>query len=138
MNWKNSNTKLIVLLIISLVITGIYLVENVKRNQSREVDLIISTSEEVQDEFDLVYIFTAEQEQTALELIEQRAKIEYDQYDAGVFITSVNGKEADNDHYWAFYINDNYATQAADKTNLEPGDTVKLVYEEIDKTQFGE
>ena len=138
MKSKNSNTKLIVLLIISLVIAGFYLVGNVWHNQPKEIDSTVSTHEEVQGESDLVYKFEAEQDQTAFELIKQQAKIEYDQYDAGVFITSVNGKEADKDHYWAFYVNGDYATQAADKTDLDPGDTIKLVFEEIDKAQFSE
>lgn len=71
--------------------------------------------------------------ETALDLLKgSGARVEMKSYgDMGSFITSVNGMAGDAENYWAFYVNDKYAEQAADKTLLKPGDRVKFVYEKV-------
>lgn len=71
--------------------------------------------------------------QTAFELLkESGAQVTAESYgDAGSFITSINDLKGDSDNYWAFYINDQYANQAADKTVVKHGDRVKFVYERV-------
>lgn len=138
---KESQLKLLVLLVISLVLASYYLIRNVQQHRlESSPTLVVSTQEQVEEqiESELVYQFEAQQEQTAWDLIQEQAKVEYDQYQAGIFITTVNGKKADQDHYWAFYVDDQYAQQAVDQTDLQPGNTVKLVYEQIDKSQFSQ
>lgn len=75
--------------------------------------------------------FEAEGEQTAFELLQSKAVIEFDEFDAGVFVTSINGLKSDNAHYWAFYLNDEYAQRGVDQTTLKKGDVIKFVYEDI-------
>ena len=79
------------------------------------------------------YQFTAEQDgQTALELLSKNAEVETKEYgDAGAFVTSINGLAGNNEHYWAFYVNDKYAEKGASQTILQKGDTIKFVYEAV-------
>lgn len=95
-------------------------------------------TEVIQENTAAQLFFTATQSgQTALELLETKAEVETKDYgDAGMFVTSINGVEGDNEHYWAFYVNDEYAKQGVSQTVLESGDIVKFVYEEISQTQF--
>ena len=81
--------------------------------------------------------FTATQdEQTALELLQSQASIETTEYgEAGQFVTSIDGVAADSQHYWAFYLNDQYAEAGASQTILKSGDTIKFVYETINTDQ---
>lgn len=49
----------------------------------------------------------------------------------GLYIKSVNGITADYDvdkHYWAFYVNGEYATAGVDSTQITEGATYRLVY----------
>jgi|GEM_PF-533857 len=70
--------------------------------------------------------------QTALGLLESAQEVELKQYDFGAMISVINGLAANKSYYWAFYINDEYAKQAADKTALNAGDKVKFKYEKIE------
>lgn len=97
-----------------------------------------TVTEHVQKETNTQLILTATTSgQTALELLEASAKIKTKDYgDAGMFVTSIDNLDGDNKHYWAFYVNDEYAQQGISQTVLESGDVVKFVYEEIDQTKF--
>lgn len=77
--------------------------------------------------------FTATQSgQIALALLEANATVETQEFgDAGKFVTSINGLVGNNQNYWAFYLNDEYAQQGASQTILEEGDKIKFVYEAI-------
>ncbi len=49
----------------------------------------------------------------------------------GIYIEAVDGEAAiyeENGAYWAFYINDEYATTGIDKTLIEDGAVYKFVY----------
>ncbi|NCN82460.1 MAG: DUF4430 domain-containing protein [Candidatus Pacebacteria bacterium] len=69
--------------------------------------------------------------QTALDLLKESAQVEYQEFDFGVMVTSINGVAADEKHYWGLYVNDEYATAGASETVLKTGDTMKWIYEEI-------
>jgi hypothetical protein len=70
---------------------------------------------------------------TALDLLRQSgAQMELKSFgEAGQFVTSINDIAANTNNYWAFYVNDEYAQQAVDKTLVKDGDRVKFVYERI-------
>lgn len=70
--------------------------------------------------------------QTALELLEENHQIESKQYDFGIFIESIDGLKGDDQNYWAFYVNDEYAQQGADQTTLEAGDVVTFKYQPVE------
>ncbi len=69
--------------------------------------------------------------QSALDLLKESAQVEYQEFDFGVMVASINGVAADEKHYWGLYVNDEYATAGASETILKTGDTMKWVYEEI-------
>ena len=69
--------------------------------------------------------------QTALDLLKQYNIIEVKAFGFGTMITGIEGLMADENNYWAFYVNGEYAKQAADQTNLNAGDTVRFVYEPV-------
>lgn len=73
--------------------------------------------------------------QTALELLKAGQSVELTEYDFGSFITAINDLKANEAYYWAFYVNGEYAQQAADKTVLNQGDKVEFRYEKI-QTEF--
>jgi len=78
------------------------------------------------------YKFTAEKnEQTAFELLQKNAEVEYDEYDFGIMIQAINQLASNNDYYWALYVNGEYAQQGAKQTVLKQGDEVEFRYEKI-------
>ena len=77
-------------------------------------------------------LVATESGQLAIDLLASNAQIETIDYgDAGKFVTNINGIAADNEHYWAFYVNEEYAEQGASQTKLVEGDIIKFVYETI-------
>lgn len=75
--------------------------------------------------------------QTALELLEQNADIETQDFgEAGAFVQSINGVAGDDTHYWAFYVNDEFAQQGVSQTVLSMGDTIRFEYASIDEAEF--
>lgn len=86
----------------------------------------------VNDPDNLVLRYKAEEDgQTPFILLNENAEVEYDQYDFGAFITSINGKASTNEFYWALYVNDEYAQEASDKIVLKAGDQVEWRWEEV-------
>ncbi len=80
-------------------------------------------------EFELV---ATQSGQTALDLLKANNIIEVKEYDFGTFVKAIDGLVGDNNYYWAFYVNDEYAKTAVDKTILKVGDKIKFVYEKVD------
>ena len=69
--------------------------------------------------------------QTALDLLKQYNIIEVKEFGFGTMITGIEGLMADENNYWAFYVNGEYAKQAADQTDLNVGDKIRFVYEPV-------
>ena len=69
--------------------------------------------------------------QNALELLESAATVQKQEYGFGIFVEGINGLLGNQDNYWAFYVNDEYAQQGADQTILKTGDVVRFVYEPV-------
>jgi hypothetical protein len=69
--------------------------------------------------------------QSALELAKSEAQLSLKEYDFGVMIEGVDNLMADNEHYWALYQNDNYATTGIADIKLQANDKLELKYEEI-------
>lgn len=106
--------------------------QSVTSSQSATVTNDGTTTTSAQTTIELTAANLAQGE-TALDLLKNSgAKVEMKSYgDMGSFINSINGQAGGAENYWAFYINDKYAEQAADKTILKPGDRVKFVYEKV-------
>lgn len=69
--------------------------------------------------------------QNAFELLKAGTKIEYKEYDFGVFVESINDIKGNEKYFWAFYVNGEQALAGADQTILQKGDKVEWRYEEI-------
>lgn len=138
---KRSFVNILLVAFVGLVFAGctwqLFPIPNSEKSSPQGADEQRSESEQsllVQDEKsgEDSYIFEATKPgQSALDLLKENAEVVYEEYDFGVFITSINGKIADSDHYWAFYLNDEYATQGADQTLLSEQDVVEWRYEAI-------
>ncbi|MFH2022583.1 MAG: DUF4430 domain-containing protein [Patescibacteria group bacterium] len=76
--------------------------------------------------------------QTAFDLLKTKASVAYKEYEFGVFIESINGLAGDAGHYWALYVNGEYAQAGADQTVLNQGDRIEFRYEEIKSDLFEE
>lgn len=71
----------------------------------------------------------------AFELLSQNHQVETQDFgEAGVFVKGIDGLVADTEHYWAFYLNGEYATAGVSQTALQKGDTIEFVYESIDQS----
>lgn len=100
-----------------------------------EVNDELETQQEIQQESQQTeYEFTAtENDVIALDLLESMAMVETQEFaDAGKFVVSINGLSGNDQNYWAFYLNNEYAKQGASQTVLQAGDTIKFVYEAIE------
>lgn len=71
----------------------------------------------------------------ALEELDENSdefSLDSDDTDYGMYITAVNGEEADYDKdqaYWSIYVNGEYGQYGADSQPLKNNDKFKLVYE---------
>lgn len=70
--------------------------------------------------------------QTALDLLTAQAQVQSKTYGFGTFIEGINGVLGNNEQYWAFYVNDEYANEAADKIVLQAGDNVTFRLEPVE------
>ena len=78
------------------------------------------------------YVLTAKEDgATAFDLLRSNHQVEFDQYDFGVFVTAINGQQANQDYYWAVYVNGEYAQVASDQLELQAGDQVEWRWEEM-------
>ncbi len=77
--------------------------------------------------------FTAQKDgQTAFELLQENAEIEFKEYDFGVFVESINGIKGDEQNFWALYINGEQSKTGAKETILAQGDLVEWKYEAVE------
>lgn len=78
-----------------------------------------------------IILTTDEADISALDLLQKSHEVEIEKYDFGVMIKAIDGLASDQEHYWAFYVNDEYAQVGADQQKLQKGDTIKFNYEKI-------
>lgn len=135
--------KIVVVLI--FIFGGIYiynqtqLITDVVPESSNTVTVDTEKTEELlpEDEINQLVVTATVSGQTALDLLSANTDIETKDYgDAGQFVVGVNNLKGDNENYWAFYINDEFAQKGVSQTILEEGDVVKIVYEKINKAEF--
>jgi hypothetical protein len=133
---KNKIAIVLMLLVTSVFLSGCSLLDRFLPAQPDQVD---NNQIELLEQEDLTDIHATEYEfvatmsgQTALELIQANVEVETQDFgDAGQFITSIGGLAGNEENYWAFYVNDEYAQVGASQTILEEGDKIKFTYEAI-------
>lgn len=144
---KNSSTLLLVIAVLAGFLYGArYISNNFATRQELPVNVtneaeITNEAMVVEDDgmqvmeesvqVDSVTYVAQEDDQNAFDLLKQNAEVEYDEYDFGVFVKSINGIVGDEKYFWAFYVNGEKANQGADATTLNSGDEVEWRYEEV-------
>lgn len=109
---------------------------------SPDAEIVVESPGDNQDtttennEETLISLVAEFNEQTALELLTDNAEVEYEEYDFGVFIKSINDIKNDDQNYWAFYVNGEYAQSGADQVNLQKGDLIEFKYVAIEEANF--
>lgn len=58
----------------------------------------------------------------------QNIPLTIEQYDFGVFVNSIGGKESSAKMAWIYFVNGESGTVAADQMKINPGDTVEWKY----------
>ena len=87
--------------------------------QTKAFTLVVTDKEGSETEFNI-----STNKKTVGEALLDEKLIEGTEGEYGLYVTKVNGIEAiyENDGtYWAFYINDEYATSGVDSTDVEDG-----------------
>jgi hypothetical protein len=69
--------------------------------------------------------------QTALDVLKNKATIEYETYQSGVVVTTINGLSIDDGHRWSTYLNGERTPQSIDTILLRTTDEVTFIYEEL-------
>lgn len=82
------------------------------------------------------YQASVEKGQTAFQMLENLSantnfEFTYDEYDFGVMITSMRGITPDESHFWKFQINGNDASVGVSDYEVQEGDEIKFVLDEI-------
>lgn len=120
----------------TIAIAEIALVRQSNNDSNRSIDDVSAEQSQGQNLISekKLELYATDDNQTALELLQANAQVEYDEYSFGIFVTTINNLKADNSHYWAFYVNGEYAMESADATKLQAGDVVSFVYEALDQS----
>ena len=67
----------------------------------------------------------------ALDLLKEKNEVKIQESSLGSFVTSINGTENSEDHYWMFYINGEIASQGADQYETKNADKIEWRYEQV-------
>ena len=59
---------------------------------------------------------------------EEGIGLETQQYDFGIFVKSINGKESSTERAWIYFVNGQSADVAADKYDVKGGDLIEWKY----------
>jgi hypothetical protein len=99
---------------------------------------LTSNDSEANDDEQLTYSYVYEANitgETPFELLNRNDEVEFDQYDFGVFVTSINGQKSNDQFFWALYVNDEMAQVSSDQIELKTGDVIEWRWEEIESYQ---
>ena len=97
-----------------------------------EPEVITEVAEQIQE-----YLFTSENdEQNAFDLLSSQVEVNYKEYDFGIFVDGLDGLMADKEHFWAFYVNGEFAIKGVKQTTLQKGDVMEFKYQLIEEAKF--
>jgi len=123
------------LAVIGIVVMAFVIGNNPDRNNPNDTnpDIVTCPIKEVNDATTVTYDGVAGE--TALATLQGLCKVDlHPTYDG--FVTGIDGREADDAHFWAFYINNEFATEGAGDYKAKEGDEIKWVLTEIDLDLF--
>lgn len=126
---NNKSTKKIVLALVALVaviaiLIGVY---SATKEQPTEGQKVITVAVVHGDGSEKEFEYETTREYLG-EVLNDEELVEGEEGDYGLFITSVDGEEADsaNEEWWCLTIDGEYATTSADQTVIEDGDHFEL------------
>lgn len=70
-------------------------------------------------------------QQNPFDLIGSQVQLQTKEYSYGTLIEGINGLQSDATHYWAIYLNGQYAQTGLSDLKLKTGDMLELKYETI-------
>lgn len=65
---------------------------------------------------------------TAFDMLVEKAEIGYKNYDFGRLITSIDGLEQDQNHYWMFFVNGKTPSLSSDQYVIKSDDVISFRY----------
>jgi len=74
--------------------------------------------------------YAGEAEKDAFTLLKENADVDYDEFDFGVMVKSINGDASTADRFWLYYVNGEQAMVGADAYETQDGDTILWRLEE--------
>ena len=78
----------------------------------------------------------AEKGSNAFEIMKANLQVDFKDSAIGPFITGINNINADTEHYWALYIDGNYAQKGINQYTIEKETIIAWKLEKIDLSQF--
>lgn len=69
---------------------------------------------------------------TAFDLLKEAARVEYKEYDFGVFVESINGVKPDDQHFWKLYYNGTESQVGASELQTKDGDVIEWKLEQME------
>ncbi len=127
--------KIVIILVLILAAVGItFLVKPDISQAPSNGGALIQTRDEIRNESIILqdYVrYPGEEGKNAFELLQKYTKVEFKQYDFGVFIESINGVKPDEKHFWKLYYNGEESQVGADQLQTKKGDIVEWRLEEI-------
>lgn len=114
------------LLVLFAIVLGIAL-WNSSNNTEQARD---KTSEEVTVVSENI-VLEGEEGKTVLEILEAKYEVKKEVYDFGTMVQAINNLEANEENFWAFYVNGQMANQGADSQITKEGDLIEWRYEAI-------
>ncbi|MFB6203489.1 MAG: DUF4430 domain-containing protein [Candidatus Nanohaloarchaea archaeon] len=74
---------------------------------------------------------------TALRALNESFTVDYRRTDLGVYVTSIDGLASNSTHYWAFWVNGDYAKKGVGSYVLSEGDRVTFNYTALNSSVTG-
>jgi hypothetical protein len=78
-----------------------------------------------------IVTYSGEEGKTAFDILDSLCTVETISSDFGEFVTGIDGISSDETNYWAFYVNNDYATVGASSYETKEGDVIKWQLEDI-------
>ncbi|KKQ40751.1 MAG: hypothetical protein US60_C0054G0010 [Microgenomates group bacterium GW2011_GWC1_37_8] len=135
----NRKYFLLVLAAVGVILTAFFLVSKPQPSQAPEIaptEANLQSAMLVIDYGDgepATFSIETSDKSTAFSLLKNTTEkenipLETQQYDFGVFVKSIGGKESSADMAWIYFVNGESGTVAADQMKVNPGDTVEWRY----------
>lgn len=75
--------------------------------------------------------YSGQDGKNAFELLQAATRVEFKQYDFGVFVQGINESRPDAKHFWKLYVNGQESQTGADQVQTKNADTIEWKVEEI-------